>query len=62
MFYTPNKIISLLKVSGFSKFGVYQTLFKTPVELKSIDAVKDGYGKGNFVVISGEKINDYNCF
>lgn len=54
-FFTPTEIFLLLKNNGFRNIKTFQTLFKKPDELKSVDRITRGYGKGSFVVICGEK-------
>ncbi len=54
-FFSIKKITDLLKDAGFSKFFYYQTLYKLPAEIKSMQKPRKGFGKGGFVVIVGEK-------
>lgn len=54
-FYSTDNVLSKLKNTGFSKPEVKQTLFHRPRELKEIDEVKDGYGKGSFITIRMSK-------
>lgn len=54
-FYTVDQVLSLLKGSGYNNLKTCQTLFSDPKELKSVEPVKEGYGEGSFVVISGQK-------
>ena len=54
-FFSVKEITDLLKVSGFKRFVYYQTIFKSIDKIDSIERPKKGFGKGSFVVISGEK-------
>lgn len=54
-FFSTKEIISLLKNAGFLNFKITQTLFKPIYEISEVELVKEGYGKGGFVVISAEK-------
>ena len=51
-FYSVDEITEYLQKSGFDKFEYKQTLFNNE---NIIQKVKDGYGKGSFVVIKAEK-------
>ena len=53
-FFSVNEITDLLTEAGFNNFLYFQTLFKLPVEMNSVDDPLEGYGKGGFVVISAE--------
>lgn len=54
-FFSVKEATRLLKKTGFIKFSYYQTLFKLPEKIDSIEKPKRGFNKGGFVVISGEK-------
>ena len=54
-FFSIVEIVDLLKDAGFSEFSYYQTLYKLPEEIKLIQKPQKGFGKGGFVVITGEK-------
>ena len=54
-FFNVREITDLLKNTGFSEFSYYQTLYKLPAEIKSLQRPRKGFGQGGFVVISGEK-------
>ena len=55
VFFGVKDIADLLDSTGFSKFSYYQTLYDFPDEIKSVQKLQKGFGKGGFVVISGEK-------
>jgi ubiquinone/menaquinone biosynthesis C-methylase UbiE len=55
-FLNTEEVIDLLKSIGFSRFSYYQTIFDYPDKLNSIQKPQKGFGKGGFVVISGEKL------
>jgi len=48
----------LLKAMNYKNISYYQTVFKLPDKISSIEEPRKGYGKGGFVVISAEK----NCY
>lgn len=54
-FFTIEEATRLLRETGFIRFSYYQTLFKLPDKIDSIEKPKRGFSKGGFVVISGEK-------
>ncbi len=54
-FFTVEELTDLLKKIGYRRLSYYQTLFTLPDEMDSIQRAKKGFGKGGFVVISGEK-------
>jgi ubiquinone/menaquinone biosynthesis C-methylase UbiE len=49
-FYSVKEVIERLKIIGFSKPTIKQTIFTFPEKLKQIDDIKDGYGKGGYVI------------
>jgi SAM-dependent methyltransferase len=51
-FYSVSELVVLLNKTGFSNFAYRQTLF--PEEATNL-SVKEGYGKGGFVVIRAHK-------
>ncbi len=55
-FFSVKEIANLLKKTGFDKITYYQTLFKSPHSLRSIEKPLRGFNKGGFVVISGRKV------
>ena len=55
-FFGVKELTTLLKTAGFGRFSYYQTLFRLPDRIDSIEKTQRGFGKGGFVVISGEKI------
>jgi len=54
-FYSVDEVVFYLKKSGFKDFIFYQTIFKNLKDIKKIEPVKRGYGKGSFVVIKARK-------
>ena len=54
-FFGVKEATRLLRETGFIKLSYYQTLFKLPDKIDSIEKPKRGFSKGGFVVISGEK-------
>ena len=54
-FFSVKEITDLLKTAGFKRFSYYQTIFKFPDEINSIEKSQKGFGKGGFVVINTQK-------
>ena len=54
-FFGAREVRKMLEEAGFSKACFYQTLFKLPQYINSIESPLRGYGKGGFVVISAQK-------
>jgi len=54
-FFNVNEIINLLKTAKFSQFIYYQTIFQLPDKIGIIEKPRKGFGKGGFVVVSGQK-------
>jgi len=54
-FFSVPGLTNLLKSAKFGNFSYYQTIFKDPKEIKSIESAKKGFGEGSFVVISAQK-------
>lgn len=46
-----SQIIDWLKEMRFEDIRVYQTIFKDPESISSLEPIEEGYGKGGFVVI-----------
>ena len=56
-FYTTEEVVSLLKSAGFRNFAFAQTLFGANSTVNStVEAPKDGYGEGSFIVVRAEKV------
>ncbi|MCF7908567.1 MAG: class I SAM-dependent methyltransferase [Candidatus Omnitrophica bacterium] len=53
---TVKELTALLKTAGFSSFSYYQTIFRLPSKIDSIEKPQRGFGKGGFVVVSAGKI------
>ncbi len=53
-FYSVDEVVFYLKKTGFKNFTFYQTIFKKLKDIKKIEPVKRGYGKGSFVVIKAK--------
>ncbi len=54
-FFNVKKVTDLLKMTGFSRFSYYQTLFGFPDKIDSVEKPQKSFGKGGFVVISALK-------
>jgi ubiquinone/menaquinone biosynthesis C-methylase UbiE len=58
-FYSVDEVILYLRKAGFSEFHISQTIFHSLSEIKDIEPLKEGYGKGSFVVIKAVKGKSY---
>ena len=54
-FYSVRQVLGWLSESEHSHIEICQTIFENPERMTAIDAVRDGYGEGAFVVISAQK-------
>ena len=54
-FFGVKEVTDLLKMSGFARISYYQTIYKFPDEMTSVEKPRKGFGRGGFVVISGIK-------
>lgn len=54
-FFSVEEVISHLKKTGFKNFSFTQTIFSSLAEIRNVEPIKDGYGKGSFVVIKARK-------
>ena len=54
-FFSVDEVVSFLKKAGFKDFTFAQTIFSHLNEINNIEPVREGYGEGSFVVISGVK-------
>ena len=54
-FYSVDDVIPYMKKAGFRNLTFTQTIFHTLDEIKEVEAMKEGYGEGSFVVVSGMK-------
>jgi hypothetical protein len=50
-FYSAEDIVSHLQKAGFAEFTFRQTLFRSLSEMVEVEPVKEGHGKGSFVVV-----------
>jgi ubiquinone/menaquinone biosynthesis C-methylase UbiE len=55
-FFSVSELTNLLTETGFTRFTLYQTLFKLPTKIKLATEPKKGFGKGGFVVVSAVPI------
>jgi ubiquinone/menaquinone biosynthesis C-methylase UbiE len=55
-FFGTEEIYTLLRKAGFKIMKTYQTIFGQLDEIKQIQNVSEGHGRGSFVVIKSEKI------
>jgi ubiquinone/menaquinone biosynthesis C-methylase UbiE len=54
-FYSVDEVIPYLKKTGFRNLTFTQTIFHALKEIKEVETIKEGYGEGSFVVVSGMK-------
>ena len=54
-FFGIEEVMRMLRVSGFSDFSYYQTIFDYPDKLSAVEKPQKGSGEGGFVVISAVK-------
>ena len=54
-FYTVDEVVSQLKKASFKTFNFTQTIFHDLAEIRDIESIKQGYGKGSFVVVKAIK-------
>jgi len=56
IFYSSKEIEDYLKNSGFSEIESYQTLFHPLNQIKEVEPVTKGYGRGAFIGMRGKKV------
>ena len=54
-FYATTDVVDLLKEVGFIRFYFTQTIFKKLDQINKQEEVREGFGSGSFVVVSGKK-------
>ncbi|MHA1844694.1 MAG: class I SAM-dependent methyltransferase [Promethearchaeota archaeon] len=54
-FYSVEEVLQYLRKARFSNFEFSQTIFHQLSEIKALEPVRPGYGKGSFVIIKAEK-------
>jgi ubiquinone/menaquinone biosynthesis C-methylase UbiE len=54
-FFGVKEVTNLLKMSGFGRITYYQTIYKFPDKINSVEKSKKGFGEGGFVVLSAKK-------
>ena len=52
-FYSADEVVQNMEKAGFTDFQFTQTIFHDLAEINDIELIKDGYGEGGFVVVSG---------
>jgi len=55
-FFSTKEILLMLEENNFGFFEFRQTVFKSLDQIKSLENVEEGYGKGSFVVIKAKKL------
>ncbi|MEW6608249.1 MAG: methyltransferase domain-containing protein [bacterium] len=58
-FYSAQEVIELVAAHNFKEITTIQTIFSLPENLKEIESIRQGYGEGGFVVISGIKSSQH---
>ena len=59
-FWGTEELYEILIQTGFNVTDTYQTIFGKVEEIKEIQPILDGYGKGSFVVIKAKKEDGRN--
>ena len=54
-FFSVKRVTELLKLLRVSRISYYQTIFKLPDKINSIEKPKKGFGRGGFVLICAKK-------
>lgn len=54
-FYSVDEVLWYLERARFSDFCFTQTIFRNLNEISNIEPIKNGYGKGSFVVVRARK-------
>jgi len=54
-FYSVNDVVFYLKKTGFKNFDFLQTVFHNLKEVRTIEPIEEGYGRGSFVVVDAVK-------
>jgi len=54
-FFSVSEVMDLLETARFNKFSCYQTIFRLPEKMDSINMPHRGFGKGGFVAIRAQK-------
>jgi ubiquinone/menaquinone biosynthesis C-methylase UbiE len=54
-FFGIPELVGLLKATGFNRISYYQTIYKLPDKIKSVQKTREGFGRGGFVVIGTYK-------
>jgi SAM-dependent methyltransferase len=54
-FYSTEELVYSLQAAGFSRFEFRQTIFNDLHQLRKVEAVRNGYGEGGFVVVAASK-------
>lgn len=54
-FYSVDEVVYYLEKAGFKSFKFVQTIFRNLEDIKEVEPVIEGYGRGSFVVIKGRK-------
>ena len=55
IFFSVPELVDLLKTIGFNRISYYQTIYKFPDKIDSVQEPREGFGKGAFVVIRAYK-------
>jgi SAM-dependent methyltransferase len=54
-FYSVNRVLEWIKLSGYNDIHILQTIFHKPDEITALESIREGYGEGLFVIISARK-------
>ena len=54
-FFSVPELVDLVKTIGFNRISYYQTIYKFPDKMDSLQKAQGGFGKGAFIVIGAYK-------
>jgi len=54
-FFGVKEVANFLKMTDFGRISYYQTIYKFPDKMNSVEKPKKGFGEGGFVVVSAKK-------
>ena len=54
-FYSVDEVVLYLRSAGFGEFAFRQTIFQPLRRIREREPLREGYGRGSFVVVRGLK-------
>jgi ubiquinone/menaquinone biosynthesis C-methylase UbiE len=55
VFYSVDQVLEWLKTLEYDHIQAFQTIFHSPEDITALEPIREGHGKGFFVVISAQK-------